>query len=103
MGNDYLSLSESEKDNYVIGVFDGLIIWQGTPNNDKLEYRWFNDMAKEMLSTQIRAIFDKYLEKNAGIWHYPANILFLSAMKGEYEKIYGVNPYTNKPPKGQDK
>lgn len=78
-GEEYLSLSETDQENYIIGVIDGFTAApafgaQGT------YYNWLGPCLKERTNTQISAMTVKYLRENPETWNNTASLAVHSTL-----------------------
>lgn len=79
-GTEYQSWGSSQKLHYAIGFINGLLVapFMGADNAQTI---WLDRCVENMRGTQVVAILDKYLAENPAKWHFPLNILSLSAME----------------------
>jgi len=78
-GNSYLQMTETQRDTYVIGLFDALMA-STVIGADLAVVRRIKGCFLEMNSKQIEAIFEKYLRQNPEQWHEHAGMLFLETV-----------------------
>ena len=83
-GNEYLALTDNDKLFYTIGLFD---MWSGltylfTPE----DYPDIKSKIENMSGSQVKAIFDKFLEEHPENWHLSAATIFAVAMWETLEK-----------------
>ena len=84
-GNKYLEDTETNKIVYTTGLID-MLYWQTYTYNPEL-YLNLRETTKNMTGGQIKAIFERYLEKHPEEWHWGAASLFSEAiMEIVYEK-----------------
>jgi hypothetical protein len=72
-GNQYRAFSEVQRQMWAVGVLDGLMMGELAASNKAPA--WGVCMAK-LEREQIRAIFEKALEKEPEVWHFPAAMMF---------------------------
>jgi len=83
-GNSYQELSFTAKVNYAMGIADGFLTAPmfGAPESN---VDWLNNCMGKMMSNQLVAIFDQYVQANPAQWHYSMNMLSLMAMESACE------------------
>jgi hypothetical protein len=67
-GEQFLQMPEPQKSAYSMGLINGMLLAPLFGGN-KSELQWFENCIKGMTSTQITAIFTKYLNDNPQEWH----------------------------------
>jgi len=87
-GNSYMKLERIAKNFYIQGLIDGMSFMKTDLFNMSQEHSvgipWqiffaimSADKFKDMTSSQIVAIFDKYLEEHPKEWHYRVSSIFI--------------------------
>jgi hypothetical protein len=72
-GNQYRAFSEVQRQMWSVGVLDGLMMGELATSNKAPA--WVACVAK-LEREQIRAIFEKALEKEPEVWQFPAAMMF---------------------------
>jgi hypothetical protein len=72
-GSEYRALAEAQRQMWAVGVVDGLMIGQLVASNKTPPSA--SCLAK-LEREQIRAIFEKALEKEPEVWHFQAAMIF---------------------------
>ena len=77
-GNEYLEYTENNKTSYIEGLVDMLFCqtYAWAPEI----YSNLKETTRDMTAGQIKAIFERYLEKHPEEWHWGAASLFSEAM-----------------------
>ena len=78
-GNGYLQMPDSQRNAYVMGLFDGFMSSTIIGGDVTVAERVKSCMSG-MKSNQVMVIFDKYLRDKPPAWHEDSNILFLQAI-----------------------
>ena len=69
-GNGWNDRSDESKEDYVVGVIDGMSFAFG-----KKKFNWLNDCTKGMKSGQLVAVVNLYHKEHPEVWHIPMNVL----------------------------
>ena len=77
-GNDYLTLEESQKYFFIIGLYDMCAYYLHAEYPEM--YLDFALKSDEIAPKQLVAIFDKFLEEHPEEWHNAIADLFVGAM-----------------------
>ncbi len=79
-GEQLLQMSEFEKNSYSMGLINGMLL---APffGGEKSELFWFENCITGMTSTQLSAIFTKYLRENPQDWNLTPHTSLYNALR----------------------
>ena len=79
-GNDYLRLDDNARLGWLVGVMDGIMADSTMVEKDE-KGPWLGRCIDGLSIQQIKAIFEKELNRNPEGWHAPAALSFIGKMR----------------------